>query len=218
MTDNLGDERREVVEEIRTQHGRQEDARKQDRAYQASGTEGVEITPEYRRFLQALLDGKGLPSLDDVPPLDPAVELMVAELLVLHLPEWRTPTGRKIAEPTTIKTPQAPRVAAWLIARGWRHHPELETVRWVPTPGTSGGPYDDGLHVHPDEHGQWPDPDPEAFYDIDDIDCAQQVSGRWAATHPRGITFEADTKSEAYAGLVERLRKRIEEAKHGMEG
>jgi hypothetical protein len=86
-------------------------------------------------------------------------------------------------------------------------------VRWTPTPGVTSGPYDQGLHVHPDADGNWPAPDPEAFYDFDDIKVEPLEDGSYSATHPRGIAFQAPTKSEAYAGIVERLRAKIEEAK-----
>lgn len=213
MTD---DPRYEVVEEIRTRQGHEQAARevrqKTEQAYQSTSVDGVEVTDRFKAFLQQALSGQ-LPDLGDIPEVNPEVARMTAELVVLHLPEWRNPAGRKLAEPTTVTTPQAPRVADWLIARGWRWHPELEQKRWVPTPGSSGGPYDEGLHIEPDEFGQWPDPDPELFYDISDIEVAQLEDGQWAARHPRGLTFQADTKSEAYAGLVGRLRAKIEEVR-----
>jgi hypothetical protein len=204
---------REVIEEITTRAGR-EHARQEAaaREYQESSVPGVEITERFREFLRMAADGK-LPKLEDPGEQHPDVALMAAELVVMHLPEWRNPAGRKLAEPVALSVPQAPRVAQYLIERGWRFHPEHETVRWTPTPGATSGPYDQGLHIQPDEHGEWPAPDPEQFYDFDDIKVEPMENGDWSATHPRGIAFQAKSKSEAYAGIVGRLRAKIEEAK-----
>ncbi|MBF6288480.1 hypothetical protein [Nocardia cyriacigeorgica] len=199
---------REVVEEIITPAGRQARARE----YQQSSVDGVEITEKFRAFLRQVVDGK-LPDLGDVPELDPLVAELAAELLVVHLPEWRNPAGRVLAGPTTVPIPQAPRLAAYLIDRGWVHDPSRERVRWIPTPGGPPGPHDQGLHIHPDENGQWPAPDPEVFYDVADIRVDQLDDGTWAARHPRDIAYQAPTKSEAYEGIVARLRAKIEEAK-----
>ncbi|NEW27237.1 hypothetical protein [Nocardia cyriacigeorgica] len=200
---------REVVEEIITPAGRQARAG----AYEPSSVDGVEITEKFRAFLRQVVDGQ-LPDLGDVPEVDPLVAELAAELLVVHLPEWRNPAGRVLAGPTTVPIPQAPRLAAYLIDRGWIRDPSRERVRWIPTPGGLPGPYDQGLHIHPDENGEWPAPDPEQFYDLDDIKVEQLNSGEWSATHPRGIAFQASTKSEAYEGIVGRLRAKIEEAKN----
>lgn len=180
--------------------------------YQASGVDGVQVTDKWKRFMQMAVDGR-LPDLGDIPQVDPNVRALAEDLAVIHLPEWKNPAGRVLAEPATVQTQQAPRIAQWLHDRGYRFHPEFETVRWRPTPGGPPGVYDQGLHIYPDEHGTWPDPDPEEFYDVADIKVGPLEDGRWAATHPRGIAFEADTKSEAYAGIVARLRDKIEEAK-----
>lgn len=181
--------------------------------YRDSGVPGVGVTEKWQQFAQLAASGK-LPDMGHVPEVDPNVRLLAEELAVIHLPEWRNPAGRVLAGPATTQTPQAPRVAQWLNDRGWRHHPELETVRWRPTPGAPRGAYDDGLHIHPDADGHWPEPDPEDFYDIGDVDILQLEDGRWAARHPRGLSFEADTKSEAMEGIVGVLRRKIEEAKN----
>jgi hypothetical protein len=203
---------REVIEEIVTRAGREQARQEAAREYQKSSVPGVEITEKFREFLRLAAEGK-LPDIGDVPDQHPDVAKMAAELVVMHLPEWRNPAGRVMAKPTAISIPNAPRVAQYLIERGWRHHPEAEKVRWVPTPGVTSGPYDDGLHVQPDENGEWPAPDPEQFYDFDDIKVEPMENGDWSATHPRGIAFQAKSKSEAYAGIVGRLRDKIEEAK-----
>ncbi|WP_433597932.1 hypothetical protein ACQPXH_19265 [Nocardia sp. CA-135953] len=200
----------EIVEQIVTRAGRE----LEEQQYQPSGVEGVEVTEKWGQFMQMALNGR-LPDLGDVPEVDPQVRALAEDLAVIHLPDWLNPAGRKLAEPTTVQTQQAPRIAQYLIDRGWRHHPELETVRWRPTPGGPPGVYDQGLHIHPDEDGNWPDPDPEEFYDISDIQVTQLEDGTWAARHPRDLAFQASTKSEAYAGLVERIRAKIEEATNG---
>ncbi|MBF6459794.1 hypothetical protein IU433_12180 [Nocardia puris] len=173
---------------------------------------GMKVTDRLMKFLQHAQNGT-LPDLGDIPPLDPQVQLLAEELSVVHLPEWRNPAGRKLADPTVSKIPQAPRIAAYMFERGWRHHPELEKVRWTPTPGGVPAPWDTGLHIYPDENGNWPAPDPEEYWDVEAIKTQQLDSGDWAAAHPRGIAFQARTKSEAYAGLVEKIRTKIEEAK-----
>lgn len=208
---------REVVEEIITPHGRAHADEEAKRKYQKSSVDGVEVTEKFREFLRLAAEGK-LPDVGEMPAQHPDVAKLAAELVVMHLPEWRNPAGRVMARPTAISVPNAPRVAQYLIERGWRFHPEHEKVRWVPTPGNTSGPHDDGLHIEPDENGQWPAPDPEQFYDFDDIDVTQTDDAKWAAIHPRGVAFTADTKSEAYAGIVGRLRAKIEEAKNGMDG
>jgi hypothetical protein len=180
--------------------------------YQPSGVDGVKVTEAYKRFAQMAVNGT-LPDLGDIPPVDPNIVALAGDLAVIHLPDWFNPAGRKLAEPATVQMQQAPRVAQYLHDRGWRHHPELETVRWRPTPGGPPGVYDKGLHIHPDENGVWPDPDPEDFYDIADIEVRQLEDGQWAARHPRDIAFQAPTKSEAYEGIVGVLRRRIEEAR-----
>ena len=180
--------------------------------YQASGVDGVQVTERWKQYVQMAVDGK-LPDPGDVPQVDPNVRVLAEDLVVIHLPEWKNPTGRVMAEPATVHTQNAPRIAQYFHDRGWRHHPELETVRWRPTPGGPPGVYDQGLHIHPDEHGVWPDPDPEEFYDIEDIKVGPLENGRWAATHLRGIQFEAESKSAAYEGIIAILRRKIEEAK-----
>lgn len=203
---------REVVEEITTRAGHEHARQEAAREYQKSSVPGVEVTEKFRELLRMAAEGK-LPKIDDPGEQHPDVALMAAELVVMHLPEWRNPSGRVMARPTAISVPNAPRVAQYLIERGWRFHPEHETVRWVPTPGVTSGPHDAGLHIEPDENGEWPAPDPEQFYDFDDIDVTRTDDGNWSATHPRGIAFQAQTKSEAYAGIVDRLRAKIQEAK-----
>lgn len=180
--------------------------------YQASPVEGVQVSEKWKRYVQLAVDGK-LPDPGHVPEADPNIRTLAEDLVVIHLPEWRNPAGRKMADPATVHTQWAPRIAQYFHERGWRHHPEFETVRWRPTPGGPPGVYDQGLHIHPDEDGNWPDPDPEDFYDIADIKVSPLEDGRWAAVHPRDIQFEADTKSEAYEGIVARLRDKIKEAR-----
>lgn len=180
--------------------------------YQDSGVAGVAVTEKWRQFAQMAASGK-LPDLGDVPEVDPGVRALAEELAVIHLPEWRNPAGRVLAGPATTQVPQAPRVAQWLHDRGWRQHPELETVRWRPTPGARRGVYDDGLHIYPNADGDWPDPDPEDFYNVDDVDILQLEDGQWAARHPRGLSFQAPTKSEAMEGIIAVLRRKIEEAR-----
>lgn len=174
--------------------------------------DGARVSPQFLAFVQQAIYGK-LPDPGEVPEMDPEIVALAEELACIHLPEWRNPAGRQLAEPTVTGIKQAVRVAEYLHKRGIRRHPDLEQIRWVPTPGGMVGPFDTGLHITPDENGQWPTPDPEEFWDIEDIKVTQLQNGTWAAAHPRGIALEADTKSEAYAGLVDKIRAKIEEAK-----
>ncbi|MEV0356364.1 hypothetical protein AB0H71_09905 [Nocardia sp. NPDC050697] len=174
------------------------------------------VTPEFLAFLQQALTGK----LDEtrVTELDPQVRALAEELSVIHLPEWHDEVGRKRAEPTVTGIKQATRVAAYLVRRGVRVHAELEELRWAPTPGGQPGAFDIGIHVTRDENGQWPVPDVEEFYDFEQIEVRHQDDGTWVATHPRGLAVEAPTRSDAYAGLVDALRVRIEEARRREKG
>ncbi|MFI1914822.1 hypothetical protein [Nocardia sp. NPDC020380] len=177
---------------------------------------GQMVTPEFLAFLQHALSGKFAES-KETAELDPEVRALAEELSVIHLPEWLSPVGRKLAEPTVTSIRQANRVAEYLVKRGVRMHPELEEIRWAGTPEGPPGAFDTGIHITKDEHGQWPAPDPEDFYDLDDIEVRQADDGIWHATHPRGLAFEATTKTEAYAGLVELLRQRIARAREAEE-
>ncbi|MFE3196273.1 hypothetical protein ACFXHA_45260 [Nocardia sp. NPDC059240] len=204
-------EQPEIVEQIITPAGRNQTSAT-DRPPRAGE---AEIPPRMRAFVEQLTNGQ-LPDPGEVPEQDPQVLALAAELQIVHLPEWRNPAGRVLAGPATTQIPAAVRIAEYLVRRGVRVHPELEQIRWIPTPNGPPRAYDDGLHVTPDEHGQWPDPDPETFWDVADIAVRQERDGSWIAVHPRGIQFTALSKSAAYAGLVERLRAKIEEAQqHG---
>lgn len=197
----------ETIEEVITEAGRDQAALK----YHATGKDGVRVTAQMQEFLRHVVEGT-LPTLD-VPEVAPEVRELAEELAVVHLPEWHNPAGRKLADPTVIQVAQAPRIADYLIQRGWRRDPALEVVRWAPTPGGLPGPYDTGLHYGRDEHGEWPIPDPEAYWDVDDVTTEQLPDGTWKAEHPRGVAFQAATKSEALAGIVDTIRERIAAAK-----
>lgn len=172
---------------------------------------GQLVTPEFLALMEQMLSGR-LPEPAAGEELDPQVKALAEELSVIHLPAWQRGAGTT-AEATVTGIKQATRVAEYLVQRGVRVHSELEEIRWLPTPGGQPGAFDTGLHVHKDENGCWPDPDPDSFYDIDDIDVTQTEDGVWCAVHPRGLVFEAPTKTEAYAGLVDQLRERIERAR-----
>lgn len=180
--------------------------------YEAHG--GAFVKPEYLEFLRTAAEGR-LPDMGEPPEPDPEVVKMTHELAVLHLPEYRAPNGRKIAEPDVIKIPAAPRVSDWLIKmRGWRHHPEFEQARWYPTPGVRATSGDPGIFVYRNEDGSWPPgPDIEAFWDVDEIECRQLEDGRWAAVHPRGIQCTDASKAEALGMCIDRVRAKIAELK-----
>ncbi|MBH0776996.1 hypothetical protein [Nocardia bovistercoris] len=175
-------------------------------------TEGGQlVTPEFLALIQNVLSGR-LQEMPESEALDPEVKALAEELSVIHLPAWQRGAGTT-ADPTVTGIKQAARVAEYLVRRGVRVHPELEEIRWTPTPGGQPGAFDTGLHIHRDENGHWPVPDPDSFYDVDDIDVTQVEDGTWCAVHPRGLAFEAPTKSEAYAGMLAQLRVRIEQAR-----
>ncbi|MFD4443428.1 hypothetical protein ACFWPK_26995 [Nocardia sp. NPDC058519] len=173
---------------------------------------GQQVTPEFMAFIQQALSGR-IGQSEGTADLDPQVRALAEELSVIHLPEWSDEVGRKRADPTVTSMKQAVRVADYLVKRGVRVHPELEEVRWMPTPGGLPGAFDTGLHIVKDEAGGWPAPDPDEFYDLEEIQVKQVDNGLWSATHPRGVSVEAATKSEAYAAMVDILRNRIELAK-----
>ncbi|MEU1206488.1 hypothetical protein [Nocardia sp. NPDC005825] len=173
---------------------------------------GQLVTPEFLALIQQSLSGK-LSETSQTDELSPEVKALAEELAVIHLPEWRTEVGRKLAEPTVTSIKQAVRVAEYLVKRGVRVHPELEEIRWTPTPGGQPGVFDTGIHITKDTAGSWPAPDPEDFYNLEDIQVTKTDEGFWVATHPRGLASEAPTKTDAYATLVDQLRQRIEQAR-----
>ncbi|MBL1072961.1 hypothetical protein JK358_00970 [Nocardia sp. 2] len=173
---------------------------------------GQYVSPEFLAFVQQALAGK-LAAPEQVDELDPEVRALAEELSVIHLPEWHDKTGRRRAEPTVTSIKQATRVAEYLVRRGVRRHPELEEIRWMPTPAGPPGAFDIGVHVTKDEHGAWPAVDPEEFYNLDDIEVKQTDDGMWSAVHPRGLAVEAGTRTDAYAGIVDQLRRRIEQSR-----
>ncbi|MFE3100274.1 hypothetical protein [Nocardia tengchongensis] len=174
---------------------------------------GQLVTPEFLALIQQSLSGK-LSETSQTDELSPEVKALAEELAVIHLPEWRTEVGRKLAEPTVTSIKQAVRVAEYLVKRGVRVHPELEKIRWTATPGGQPGVFDTGIHIAKDTAGNWPAPDPEDFYNLEDIQVTKTDEGFWVATHPRGLAAEASTKTDAYAALVDQLRQRIEQARH----
>ncbi|MFF2553454.1 hypothetical protein ACFVUS_20820 [Nocardia sp. NPDC058058] len=177
---------------------------------------GQLVTPEFLSLLQQTLSGKlAEPKPDEEQ--DPQVRALAEELAVIHLPEWHSQVGRKLADPTVTSIKQATRVAEYLVKRGVRVHSDLEEIRWAPTPGGLPGAFDTGMHITKDPEGNWPVPDPETFYDLDLIEVKQTDEGFWSATHPRGLSTEAPTKTDAYAALVNQLRQRINEARASRE-
>ncbi len=200
----------DVVRTVYTRTGRDEQDRQRAQKDQASEQERV--TEKYREFIAAALEGK-LPDPGKVEPLDPAVGDLLSDLAILHLPEWTNSTGRKLADAVVFTLPSAARIAAYLVERGWRRDLTKERIRWTPTPGGLTAPHDLGLHIRPDpETGEWPAPDPEQYWDVDDIQTSQLPDGTWKSEHPRGLAFQAASKSEALAGITERIREKIEEA------
>ncbi|MFI9506959.1 hypothetical protein [Nocardia sp. NPDC052566] len=173
---------------------------------------GQLVTPQFLAFIQQALSGK-LAESEATAELDPEVKALAEELSVIHLPAWQSKTSPKTAEATVTGIKQATRVAEYLVKRGVRVHSELVEIRWVPTPGGQPGAFDTGMHVTKDDNGEWPALDPEEFYDLEDIKVSQTDDGLWYAVHPRGLSFEAATKTEAYAGLVDQLRQRIAQAR-----
>lgn len=173
-------------------------------------TPGVHVSPQYQAWMKEQL-GIRVAEMQAESEIDPEVKALAEELAVVHLPEYVNGQGRKLAEPDRFEILQAQRLAEYLVkGRGVRVHPDLETLRWVPTPG--GHPHDLGLHIERDENGDWPAPDPEDFFDLDKIVVAQSENG-WVASHPSGVAVQEETKSKAKAGAVAELMKRIEEAK-----
>ncbi|WP_157224736.1 hypothetical protein [Nocardia thailandica] len=173
---------------------------------------GQLVTPEFLSLLQQTLTGRLAEHKPD-ETLDPQVRALAEELSIIHLPEWYSEVGRKLADPTVTSIKQATRVAEYLVKRGVRVHPDLEEIRWVPTPMGPPGAFDTGMHITRDVNGEWPLPDPESFYDLEEIQVKQTEEGNWSATHPRGLSTEAPTKTDAYAAMVDQLRQRIERAR-----
>ncbi|WP_454199567.1 hypothetical protein [Nocardia sp. Marseille-Q1738] len=201
----------EVQNEVKFRGHEARDQRKPPPGYENLG--GEFVSPAFKAFLQAAMDGK-LPTPEDVPPQDPKIVALAQELMVIHLPEWKNPAGRKVAEPTSMRIGGALRVAEYLIQRGVDIDTDKATVRWVPTPGARLGAGDPGKHLYRNEDGTWPEiPDAEEFWSIDEIDVKQLDDGRWCAFHPRGIECTDPSKTEAFAMCVERVRAKVAELK-----
>lgn len=187
------------------------DERKPPDGYETLG--GEFVSPKFRAFIEAAMEGK-LPRPDTVIEQDPQVVALAQELMVIHLPEWFTPGGRKIASPTSMQIGGAIRVAEYLLQRGVSFDPEQATVRWMPTPGVPSGAGDLGKHIYRNEDGTWPEtPDAEEFWDIADIEVKQLDNGQWCAFHPRGIECTDASKTEAFAMCVERVRAKVTDLK-----
>lgn len=197
----------DTVHEVRFRGQGARDARTAPDGYKNVG--GEFITPQFKAFIEAAMEGK-LPPPEQVPEQDPQVVALAQELMVVHLPEWHTPGGRKIASPTSMQIGGALRVAEYLIARGVSFDPEAATVRWIPTPGVPSGAGDLGQHIYRLEDGSWPEvPDAEQFWDVADIEVKQLEDGRWCAFHPRGIEATDVSKTEAFAMCVDRVRAKV---------
>lgn len=170
---------------------------------------GVHTTERYRNWLREQITGVIAEQPDE--QLDPEVKALADELAIVHLPQWKQ-GERVIAEPSRVEIRQAQRLAEYLVkGRGVRVHPEHETLRWVATP--NGGPHDLGIHIEKDEHGEWPTPDPEAFFDLEKIVVTQGPDGSWVAAHPCGANAQGASKAKAHADVVQQLIARIEEAR-----
>ncbi len=170
---------------------------------------GQWVKPEYLDWIRETLAG-AVQNQTEAAKLAPDVKALADELAVVHLPE-HTVADRKVAEPTRVEIHQSTRLAAYLHRRGWRHHPEHEQVRWVPTPNGPSG--DLGIHIERNSDGTWPTPDPEDFYDPEKIVTSQGRDGSWIASHPSGVYAQAPTKARAHANVVQQLLTKTEEAK-----
>jgi hypothetical protein len=174
---------------------------------------GAFVTPQFLEFVKNAQNGT-LPTPPASEEMDPQVIALARELTTVHLPEWSTPTGRKLAEPTVMQIKGAVRLAQYLIARGTSFDEGNATIRWSATPGARLGSGDPGIHIYRNPDGTWPEnPDPEAFWSLDEIEQHQLPGGRWAAVHPRGIQAEGDSKDAAYALCVSRVRAKVAELK-----
>jgi hypothetical protein len=204
----------ETQREVKFKGHEPRDQRKPPPGYEDLG--GVFAKPEFKRFVELAMEGK-LPKPEDVPELPPEVVALAEELAVIHLPEWHSPTGRKLGGPTSMQIGGgAPRLAQYLIQRGISFDPDKAVVRWIPTPGVPSGASNQGKHIWRNDDGTWPEiPDAEEFWDIDEIEVRQLNDGRWCAFHPRGIECTDPSKTEAFAMCVERVRAKIRELKEG---
>lgn len=174
---------------------------------------GQWVAPQFLEFVKAAQEGR-LPTPPASEPMDPRVVALAQELTVIHLPEWKSPSGRKLAEPTVMQIKGSLRVAEYLLARGISLNSDDATIRWVATPGARLGTGDPGMHIHRNADGSWPeDPDPETFWSLDAITQHELPGGRWAAVHPKGIQCEDASKDEAYAMCVARVRAKVAELK-----
>lgn len=169
---------------------------------------GVWVSPQHKDWMREQLTG-AVANQKALAEVDPEVKALAEELSIVHLPEQKL-GDRKVAEPTRFEIKQSVRFAQYLTDRGYRHHPEHERIRWVPTP--DGMMHDLGIHITPDENGEWPTPNPEDFYDAEKITLSQTPGGEWVAAHPCGFHAKHPSKAKAHAAVVKQLLSKIEEA------
>lgn len=193
---------KEVIKEVRFNNGRPPGY------VEDPNNPGVWTSPKHADWLREQLTG-AIADQTALAKVDPEVKALSDELAVVHLPEYDLGAAKK-AEPTRFEIKQPTRLAAYLHSRGWRHHPECEEVRWVPTP--DGQAHDLGIHITKSEDGTWPTPNPEDFYDAEKIDLSQTPGGEWVAAHPCGANAKHPSKAKAHADVVRQLLVKIEEA------
>lgn len=178
---------------------------------------GIWSHPDAIAYMANLVKGKL--DIQESEDNDPEVRALANELRQIRLPAEER-AGRKTAPADVITIMDADRLARYLVkGRGVRVHPDLETIRWIATPGKagSGGTMDAGTHIEKDEEGQWPVVDPESFYDMDQIEVAQDPSnGEWVASHPSGVHHSSHSKMKAQAECVNELMRRIEHTREAM--
>lgn len=178
---------------------------------------GIWAHPDAISQFKSLVAGKL--EIQESEDNDPEVKALANELRQIRLPAEER-AGRKTNSSEVVTIMDAERLARYLVhGRGVRVHPDLETVRWIPTPGKagSGGTMDAGTHISKGDDGHWPVVDPEAFYDMDQIEVAQDPSnGEWVASHPSGVHHSSHSKMKAQAACVNELMQRIEHTREAM--
>lgn len=104
---------------------------------------------------------------------------------------------------------------------GYRRHPELEIVRWIPSAGMGGriSEYDQGVYVRRNDDGTWPSLDALDYIDPDDIVLVRDEadSTKFRATHtPSGRSALGKSRLKAQKALLEELEE-VEDAANASE-
>lgn len=185
MTDQPGPRKRKVVETVNFDvAGRKDDARRNN----------DELDQEY---LKDVLSVKPVEGREDF--YEGYVNMRAPAIPERNLPsvEIFNPAGIRIAN------------AHW--AMGYRRHDDLATMKWIPSAGMGGRVHqmDSGIYIYREPGEDWPEVDPIAEIDPDDI-VVEPGPGKheFTATHSQsGQAATGKSRIKAHKALIEKLEE-----------